>query len=236
MRTLKNSALTIIIWTALFCLSSIAVTAQTNLEVYKADLSLDFETVSGKLFALNNDVVFVNDEKPENSFAIDKNNIDEISKDDSVLKIRTKNTVRIGEGTRSTFAFRLRKGSPDDLIARLSKDSTRSKSADNAPGPNAQAISRGVYEVTHKHRLYGSCTGRIVVKDDRISFESSDDRDHSRQWLFTDIKKMKRESPYKLEVKPFNGDGYSLEVLGQGIDIIDYKMIEDKLALAKAAR
>ena len=231
------SVILIIVVISLALALTITAKAQTNLKVAKAELSLDFDKAKGKLMIVGDTIVFVDDEKPEFSFVIDRDNIAGIDKDDDVLSIQTNNAVKYRSTEKMRFVFRLDDVSAEDFIKMDGKSSAKIQTV-STQGNTRTISSTGsmIYEVEHKHRLYGSCKGRIIISDDRISFESTDDRDHSRQWLFTDIKKVKRQSPYKLSVKPFTGDEYTLEILGQGIDITDFKKVEDKMAAVKASR
>lgn len=231
---IRNLFTSVVLTGALFSLTvmfGITAQAQTSLKVVEAELSLDFDKAQGKLMMVGDKIIFVDDEKPEFSFAIDRDNIVGIDKDNSVLSIQTKNTVNSRGDEKMRFVFRLKDGSAEDFVS-----SANIKTVSATRIPQTGSASTMVYEAEHGHRLYGSCKGRLIVGSDRISYESTDDRDHSRQWLFTDIKKLKRESPYKLSIKPLSGDGYTLEILGQGIDITDFKKIEDNLATAKANR
>lgn len=214
----------------------VSASAQTNLEVFRAELSVPFDKTEGKLLAVGESLVFIDDDKPEFSFAIEKDNIADLQNDDEVLTVQTKRAVKDRSGERMRFVFRLKDGKANDLVSQIKANFPKQSTPNTVETPKTTTISSMIYEVEHKHRFYGSCTGRLIFGDDRISFESTDDRDHSRQWLFTDIKKLKRNSPYKLDIKPLSGDSYTLEILGQGIDITDFKMLEDKLAAAKVSR
>lgn len=222
---------------ALVLVFGVSAFAQTGLEIYKAELSVPFGEAEGKVLAVGDQLVFVDDDKTEFSFAIARNNITNVTNDGKVLMIETKQAVQDRSGMKSRFAIRVFDGGAEKLEKWLKDGSNFSAKKDSDySNTNVSMNSSMIYEAKHDHSLYGSCTGKLIVSDDRISYESSDDREHSRQWLFTDIKKMKRNSPYKFEVKPFKGDGYTLEILGKGIDITDFKVIENKLALAKADR
>ena len=236
---IRNLFTSVVLAAALFSMSLMLGTtakAQTSMKVVGAELSLDFDKAQGKLMMVGDKIIFVDDEKPESSFAIDRDNIIGIDKDNSVLSIQTKNTVNSRGDEKMRFVFRLKDGSAEDFVSSSNMNSSNIKTVSDTRMPQTGSASTMVYEAEHGHRLYGSCKGRLIVGSDRISYESTDDRDHSRQWLFTDIKKLKRDSPYKLSIKPLSGDGYTLDILGQGIDITDFKKIEDNLATAKANR
>lgn len=216
---------------------AVSAFGQSNVVVYKADLSVPFGEANGKVVAVADQLVFIDDDKPEASFAISKNNVSSVNSQERVLTIETKQSVSDRSGMKTRFVMRV----DDDGAEILGKWlGSRSGMVAETNGPvkviSASNNSGMIYEAEHGHRLYGSCTGRLVIDNDRISYESLDDRDHSRQWLFTDIKRIKRKSPYKFEVQLLKGDGYSLEILGQGIDITDFKKIEDAIATAKTSR
>lgn len=215
---------------------SVSASAQSNVEVFRAELALPFDKTEGKLLAVGNSLVFIDDDKLEFSFVIEKNNIADLQKDDEVLTIQTKLAVRDRSGERMRFVFRLKDGKSNDLVRRLNADFPQQTIISNSEMPKINAVSSMVYEAEHKHRLFGSCKGRIIVTNDRISYESLDEREHSRQWNLIDITKLKRKSPYKLEIQTFSGNGYTLEILGKGIDINDFKTLENNLAAAKANR
>lgn len=63
-----------------------------------------------------------------------------------------------------------------------------------------------------------------------------EDRDHSRQWLLVDIKKVEQGGAYKLKVEPFVGDGFNFELTGNGIDSGDYRRMVDRIARARTTR
>lgn len=220
----------------MFALGS-SVLAQANMEVYKAELSVPFGEVEGKVVAVGDQLVFVDDDKPEFSFAIERSNISSVASDGKILTVETKREVKDRSGMKSRFVMRVFDGGSEKLEKWLKGNSGFSAKNDaNYVKTNSSTNSGMIYEAKHAHRLYGSCTGKLIVGDDRFSYESSDDREHSRQWLLADIKTIKRNSPYKFQVKLFKGDGYELEILGNGIDITDFKVMENKLAMEKANR
>lgn len=74
------------------------------------------------------------------------------------------------------------------------------------------------------------------MKSDRLAFEATNP-DASREWLFTDIKKIQQKGPYRLEIEPFSGDKYSLSLLGSGgMAREDYQSLADSIARARSSR
>ena len=222
---------------------AVSAFAQANLVVYNAELSVPFGEANGKIIAVGEQIIFVDNDKPEGSFAIARSNLASINSNDQILTIETKQAVADRSGMKSRFVIRVSDDGASKIESWVKSNAGFSAGTmTNASTNTASTVVSGVnrsgmnYEAEHKHTLYGSCTGRLIVGDDRISYESLDDRDHSRQWLFNDIKKIKRKSPYKFEVQLLKGDGYSLEILGQGIDINDFKAMENLITTAKSSR
>ena len=76
----------------------VSASAQTNLEVFRAELSVPFDKTEGKLLAVGESLVFIDDDKPEFSFAIEKDNIADLQNDDEVLTVQTKRAVKDRSG------------------------------------------------------------------------------------------------------------------------------------------
>ena len=97
-----------------------------------------------------------------------------------------------------------------------------------------------IYNAKHPHTLAlapsGSCTGKLIVNQERVVYESLEDREHTRQWPLVDIKKIKRKSPYKIEIESFNREKYTLELEGQGMDIAVFKKLQNWISLARSRR
>lgn len=88
-------------------------------------------------------------------------------------------------------------------------------------------------QAQHNHRLRGSCVGQLTILEDRVSFESVGDVDHSRQWFFADIREVKQDGIYKIEVTPFLGNNYDLELSGRGLNSQEFGNLVDSIAAAR---
>ena len=87
-----------------------------------------------------------------------------------------------------------------------------------------------------RDKFIGGNNGRLVVKSDRLGFEA-DSPGASREWLFADIREFKQKGPYRLEIQPFSGDNYSLELQGGGgMAPEDFQRIADRIARARTNR
>lgn len=236
MKTIKE-ALLVTLWATIVCILSISAMAQSGVDVMNAELALDFSKVEGKLLSIDAGLVFIDDSNPRDSFLIDRSNFNDVSGEREILTVTTVSPVTFRTSRQSRFVFRLQDHQATEVAALLKAGQSPVRNiSPTSNAANVNPVSTGIYEAKHNHRLYGSCTGRLVFSDDRISFESADDRDHSRQFLLTDIKKLSRNSPYDFGIKQFKGDGLTLEILGLGIDIVDFKKLEDRIAVTKSSR
>ncbi len=199
--------------------------AETTLQVRRAELAIPFGTVEGQLFVVGDYLLFANSKQPENSFAIEKSQIKTLDSEDSVLKVITRVPISDRSGERSELVFRVEES------LELDQCLAQSASASAAPEETATRSSQS-YAVQHKHR-FGDCQGRLMVTDSGLNYESISDLSHSRKWDFSDIKTLKLENPYRLRVEPFNGNGYSLQLQGQGMDSKVYKSLVDRITAAR---
>jgi hypothetical protein len=111
----------------------------------------------------------------------------------------------------------------------------------SVPAPSASAdrqqpqSSTTSYQAEHDH-LFGSCSGRLIITQDQISYESVTNLDHSRQWAMKDIKELNRSSPYKIEIKPFTGDDYTFRLIGNGMSSEEYANLVKRVTAARSAQ
>ena len=91
------------------------------------------------------------------------------------------------------------------------------------------------YEARHKHRFGGGCRGRLIVTNDRFAYESIDKIEDSRQWDLADIKELKLRNPYSMEIKPFAGAEYEME-LQRSMDTGEFNVLVDRVTKARVAR
>ncbi|MFN0088157.1 MAG: hypothetical protein ACKVX9_22395 [Blastocatellia bacterium] len=233
---------------------SLPLTAQTPVVVQRADLSIPFGTVSGKLVIVSDHLVFVDNDRQENSFAIARNEIQEFKTENDVVMISTRRPIRTRGEEMSQFSFRLRDGSSESLTVWAGMKSAVLAAA--APAVAAAAVAtattqapadltrsgneqeeRFVYNAKHSHSMAlvpsGSCTGKLIITRDRVIYESLENREHTRQWPVVDLKKVKRNNPYRIEIEPFNRDKYTLELEGAGMDISVFKKLENWIVTAR---
>lgn len=75
-----------------------------------------------------------------------------------------------------------------------------------------------------------------MITNDQVIFDSTDNISDSRRWAFRDIKELKLKNPYELEIEPFDGGKYSLELVGQGMSSDQYRTLVDRVTRARTSR
>jgi len=195
----------------------------------KAELAVPFGTVAGYLLTVKDYLIFVDEGKPESTFAVPQGDLREFTIAEDLLTVETANPVRDRSGSRSKLTFRL--SNPKEAASLIAWHKA-------APQPAPAAAQGGkdaalhTYEVKHDHRL-GGCNGRLILEANRILFESITDLEHSRQWSLRDVKELKRSNPYSIRIAPFAGDTYSLQIQGQGMDGDEYRALVDRVTAAR---
>lgn len=82
------------------------------------------------------------------------------------------------------------------------------------------------------HRT-GSCEGRLVISDTRLTYESVNEIGDSRQWVYRDIREVSQDGPYRLQITPFLGNTHSLELIGDGLDTGQFRTLVDLVTAAR---
>lgn len=218
----------LLLMTALLCAGSV-VMAQTSVEVKKVELSVPFGTVYGKVALVGEYLVFIDDEQTPASFAIARNQIQNITSDGGMVRIETKQPIRDRSGERSQFSLRLIEG---DLVTLINWSQMTPGSAATTSG-NGEQMS---FTAQHTQRFGRNSRGRLIVTNELIAYESTDRVDSSRRWQLRDIKEIKLKNPYEIEINPFIGGKYTLRLSGKGMDNSEFKTIVDRVTAARVAR
>ncbi len=233
---MKTKTLLVLLIGLTLAVSGMAL-AQTPAIVQRADLSVPFGTASGKLVLVADQLVFVDQDKSEDSFSITRSEIQDHSIEGDMVTVRTRRPLRVRGEEKTQFSFRLREGSSEALkVWAASASATTASSTSRSTSGNVET-EQWVYSAKHPHTVArvpsGSCTGKLIISRDRVVYESLEDREHTRQWPLADIKKVKRSSPYKIEIEPLTGDKYTLELEGKGIDVSVHKQLMNWISLAR---
>lgn len=203
--------------------------AQGELNVYRGSLVAG-QPVSGKLALLPDAFVFIDDEKPESSFFAPRNTIQSIAADAEVV------TIQLSKGVKD------RAGSTNRVIVRLSAASEamavqRWHASGPAAAPAAEASGAVMtFSAQRKKRLRSNTDGKLIIDNERLMFESTDNASESRRWDLKEIKELKHDNPYELEIRPFRGDKYELIISGSGMDNAQFREIVDRVTKSRTAR
>lgn len=230
----------------LLCLCGLTV-AQTPMKVHRAELSIPFGVASGHILLVGDYLVFVDQEKPDASFAISKADIRNMIAEAGVITVETRLPVSDRTGERSTISFRLQEVDVGSVMnwssapalplpTPVAGQMPTSEASPMTPSPTTSPAGALTYEVKHRHRPFGSCNGMITITNERITYESTNNIGHSRQWRLADIREVTQNGPYFFEVEPFVGGRYRFEISGQGMDVQDFKTVVARITAARAAR
>ena len=236
--------------TLMILVMGLAVFAQTPVKVQRAELSIPFGVVKGKLIAVGDTLVFVDEETPDASFSIEKATIRNFSEADGVITIDTNRPIKDRSGERSRLAFRLTEGNGAGLAGWF-KDPASMATAAVKPNGDASAAKTSspivsssgmssetskVYQARQKRFPMGTTDGKLVISENEIGFESLNDIKRSQRWSYQDIKEIKQESTYLIEIVPFRGDKYKLELQGEGMSSSQFKALTDRIAAARTVK
>ena len=103
-----------------------------------------------------------------------------------------------------------------------------------APAP-ADMSGTKVYQARQKRFPFGETDGKLVISEKEIAFEGLNDIKHSQRWSYQDIKELKQISTYIIEIAPFRGDKYRLELQGEGMSSAQFKALTDRLVAGRDA-
>lgn len=206
--------------------------AQPQLYTQKAELAVPFGVAAGRLVAVGQYLVFIDEEKPEASLAIAREDIRDFNLTGETLTVTTQKPVRDRSGERTQLSFRVPAGTEPAQLNSWYRSVPPAAAPPKAAAAGDESRNARTYEAKHDHR-FGNCGGRLIVEPNRVVFESITDIDHSRQWELRDIKELKRDNPYGIKLIPFAGDTYNIRLLGEGMTNEDHRALVDRITAAR---
>ena len=209
--------------------------AQPSVQAQKAEMSIPFGVAAGTIVLVDDYLVFVDEENLGASFAVSRGDVKEIRTEGEAVVVETVRPIRDRTGTRSRVSFRLSGEAGSGLLGAW--HGRRGFAGASAAAAVAEAgHGEGMtLSASHNHRL-GSCSGRLLIREDRIVYESVDNVGHSREWKLSEIRKIEQKNPYELKVEPFRGGGYTFHLQGGGLDSGEFRNLVDRVAEARAGR
>lgn len=200
--------------------------------------AVPFGTITGKLLLLGNSLVFYDDQEPENSFVVARSAIESLAAEGPMITLQSRETVKTRSGEVRRLSFRVTSGGdPAPVTGWFASTGASGPALTATPTPaTAAKLGEAVsYPVIQDKRI-GSTTGRLLVSDEMLSYESVSDVKASRRWEYKSIKEIRHPNPYELEVKPFEGDSYKFKLEGSGMDPAAYKKLVDRVTAARSGR
>jgi hypothetical protein len=100
----------------------------------------------------------------------------------------------------------------------------------SSPPQPGQAQQDLIFDVRN-----GDQRGKLLIKDDALSFESLTDARQSRTWNYSDLREVSRKRR-EVSVKPFKGSKYSFQFPDNAIRDRIYTLISDRVVSARQQR
>lgn len=207
--------------------------SQTDIRVYQASLTAG-GPVPGKLVLLGDYLIFVDDDRPETSLAVPKGNIESLDNQNDTITVQLRSGVRDRAGTSTRLIVRLRTPSEGAAIQRwYGNGVTGAAAAGSGAADNGATLT---FSAQRKKRLRSNSDGQLMIDNERVIFESTDNASDSRRWELREIKELKLNNPFDLEVRTFRGEKYNLMLSGAGMDNSQLREIQERITRARTAR
>ena len=217
-------------------LASGSALAQGELNVYRGSL-VAAQAVTGRVAVLPDSIVFIDDEKPEASFFATRAMISAITPDAESVTIQLNKEVKDRAGSTTRIIIRLTAASEATAIQRWYAAAPAAAAKGGKPGMAAASTTPATltFRAQKKKMLRGKTDGKLIIDDARIIFESTDVASDSRRWELKEIKELKNKNPYELEIKPFRGETYELQ-LTDAMDQAQFREIVDRVTKSRTER
>lgn len=219
--------------------------AVDRVTVFNAQLSGPSGTTNGKIVVTGDRIIFVDDERPEQSFAVGKGDVRKLTFQQGELSVDLGRPVTDRFGSRTNLV--LRTDNPQHIqsvatwagipmtggTATVRTDEARDMSAQQQAG--SAAVTPGVlsFDARHDHAA-GNCYGKLLVSSEGLRFESVGERDHSRSWKWNELEEVDRNpSEQKIIIEPNSGEDFTLKLSdGSQFDNV-FRAITDRMVSAR---
>lgn len=209
-----------------------AVWCQSEVRVYGAELSAPFGAVTGKVVVHDALLTFVDSEKPEASFTVDKANVQSITRMGDGLVVQLKKPVKDRVGESNRLSLRLAVPSESTAVEQWLQQGVAA-----APAKAGETKTEARWSFpARRNKLLGGTDGTLVVTQERVIFESLDKAEDTRRWELKEIKELKRKNPYEVEIIPFTGEKYEIKLSGSGMETEQFRELVDRITRARTAR
>lgn len=212
--------------------------AQAPVQVFNAELSAPFGAIPGKVVLHESMLTFLDQEKPEASFAVERSNIQSLTRLNESLVVQLRKAVRDRVGESMRLSLRLPVASESAVLEQWLEKGMAAAAAAPKPGdaPQTDGTQYRFKFPARRTKMIGGTDGTLMVTQSRLIFESLDKAEDSRRWEFKDIKELKRKNPFEVEVVPFQGEKYNLKLSGKGMETAEFNEIVESVTRARTTR
>lgn len=204
-------------------------------QVQPVQEAVPFGVVTGRLVTSGHDVIFIDDQQPQNSFVIRRNDIRDVRFDGSTVTMNLNRPVRDSTGQRSTISFRFQNPAAATMVTSWvgpgargtqpaapqparSEFGAQSMAMDGAAPPQQLSTPPGsssqVFDVRRDRALWRSDTGRLFITPTEVIYQSLSNPGASRRWAMTAIREVDRKNPFQLKIRPYTGSNYEFKIIG----------------------
>ncbi len=214
--------------------------------------SVPFGVVHGRLVTSGNNLIFIDDQKPQDSFVIGRDDVRNVKYDGSMATLTLTRPVRDSSGERSAVNFRFQNPAAASMITSWLGSSGAGARLQPAPAGQygVQAASVGaqgragtvttttprteVFDVRRSRALWRSDTGRLFITPNEVIYQSLSNPGASRRWAMSAIREVDRKNPFELKVRPYSGSDYDFKILGgPGLTTAEYVALVDRVNVAR---
>jgi len=193
-------------------------------------------TVHGKLVMLDDRMIFVDDDHPDMSFVLPRNDISRARMESGRLDIEIAHpyTSSFGGNQSNLVLVMPDQNSASEVVtwmgvpvAAMSGEAAR-EAQDSMPLSTANPNVKEVwFDVKN-----GDQRGKLIFHADSVSFESLSDAKHSRRWTYGEIKELNRKGN-EVRIEPYHGDKYEFQFKDPAMRDTVYNMLSDKIVGAR---
>ncbi len=215
--------------------SVVSLLAQPGaVQIIPVEITVPFGTAPGKLILHDGYAVFLDDEKPESSFAVARMDMTGFATEAGMLNALFKKNFRDRAGEKNRLSLRAVRAEDSDTLQRwFSAPPANPAISSAAAAKDGDTPIEFKLEVQQKKRFGKNQKGRLMLAGSQLIFESIDDPSSSRRWELKEIKSLENKNPYELRVEPFTGDDYRFEFVGTPIEAAQYKSLVDKVTASR---
>jgi hypothetical protein len=205
-----------------------------SVQIVPVEIAVPFGTAAGKLVLHDGYAVFLDDEKPESSFAVSRADMSGFATEAGMMNALFKKNFRDRAGEKNRLSLRALRPEDSDTLQRWFSAPPATPSVSSAAAAkDGESPIEFKLEVQQKKRFGKNQKGRLMLAGSQLIFESIDDPSSSRRWELKEIKSLENKNPYELRVEPFTGDDYRFEFVGTPIEAAQYKSLVDKVTSAR---